>query len=430
MKIPPLLARALTIGAVAVLLLAAIEMISGKVSERRARAEVVAGEVAAETVSPQVVAGPILALACQETTDDGKTRPCPDGYFMPLKLSVNGSVPVETRRRGIYPVRFFHASLDFQGEVRWPDPPLPNGTVRRAWSHAYLAVQVSDTRGIKGVQSSPSASTSSSGPSLERAFAIQQPIPSFGARKAGDVVPFTMQLRIDGTSRLQIVPIADETVIQLKSDWRHPSFLGLSPDERRVGPGGFEAKWNASSLATGGFPSWEVLARSGNPKTPILSAGVSLIEPVNVYSLSYRATEYAFLFILFTFTALALVETLANVRLHAIQYGLVGSAIAVFFLLLLAISEHSSFTFAYASAAIACTTLMTIYLRHPLGSRSRTAWFGALFAGVYAMLYVLLLREEDALLVGSLMVFAMLAATMLMTRKVDWGKIGFRPAPE
>ncbi|HET9650586.1 MAG TPA: inner membrane CreD family protein, partial [Usitatibacter sp.] len=198
------------------------------------------------------------------------------------------------------------------------------------------------------------------------------------------------------------------------------------PDERHIGAGGFEARWRTTRLATGGQPFWEPLARKDGLRSDAGASGVALFEPVNVYSLSYRATEYAFLFILFTFAALALLEALAGVRLHPVQYALVGSAIAVFFLLLLAISEHAPFSFAYGSAAAACATLIAAYLRHPLRSAPRAAGFGALVAALYGLLYVLLVREDDALLLGSLLVFALLATVMMATRKLDWHEMASR----
>jgi inner membrane protein len=427
MSIPPLVSRTFAIAAVAVLLLVPIRMISGKVSERQSRADSVSAQFAAETVGPQVIAGPMLVLTCEETSREGHVLDgyCPDGVFFPRTLSIAGEMPVETRRRGIYDVHLYHAALELKGEFEWPAPPEAGGLAKRAWKRAFIATQVSDPRGIKAVEGPFAATEGPDGKLAGQDFAIKQRIGDVSARKTGDRLAFAYRLRVDGTSSLQVAPVGAATEIRLRSTWPHPSFTGgMSPDERSVDASGFQATWRATSLSTGGSGFWESLVRKDGLTAPPRAAGVAIFQPVNIYSLSYRATEYAFLFILFTFTALALLDTLARVRLHAIQYALVGSAIAVFFLLLLAISEHAPFTFAYAAGATACTVLMTVYLRHPLRSALRTAAFGALFAGVYAMLYVLLMREDDALLAGSLMVFALLAAAMLATRKVDWSAPG------
>ena len=98
----------------------------------------------------------------------------------------------------------------------------------------------------------------------------------------------------------------------------------------------------------------------------------------------------------------------------------------MFFLLLIALSEHIAFARAYLAASIACVTLLTIYLRHPLGTLPRTSAFFAMFATLYATLYVLLQSEDHAMLMGSLLVFAVLALTMLMTRRTDWSEVSRR----
>jgi inner membrane protein len=230
-----------------------------------------------------------------------------------------------------------------------------------------------------------------------------------------------------GTTSLGIAPVGDTTQIRITSDWPHPSFTGSwAPDERRLTPQGFEARWQVTHHATGGQPAWEREAREGSIFQTHSIAGVALLDPVNAYSLSYRATEYGFLFVLFTFAALALAEALAGIRLHAIQYLLLGSALAVFFLLLLALSEHIAFATAYAAAAAACVALLTFYLRHPLGTARRTAAFFALFAAMYGTLFVLLSSEDHALLMGSLLVFALLAAAMVGTRRIDWSALSRR----
>jgi inner membrane protein len=196
-----------------------------------------------------------------------------------------------------------------------------------------------------------------------------------------------------------------------------------SPDEQAVGPAGYTATWRTTSIATGGQATWGPAVATNNV-TVARSVGVSLFDPVNIYALSHRATEYAFLFVLFTYGALALAEASVGVQMHPVQYALVGCAVAIFFLLLIALSEHIPFVFSYAIAAAACVALLTYYLRHPLGTVRRTAIFFLFFAGLYATLYGLLKSEDNALLLGSIMVFVLLAVVMVATRRKDWGSLG------
>lgn len=438
----PMLARALIIGAVAVAILVPIAMIDNKIAERQARAQGVTAQFASETSGPQLVLGPLIAMTCVETYEsdrqvarqgrletvsEKKTRPCPTAFFAPRTMSVTGKTPVETVHRGIYSIRLFRADLALDGEFDWPRPPERDGFNARAWKDAYLVTFVSDPRGIKSISSATSTGLLAGigEPRVEQ-FSIRESLGPYSARNPGSTASFSYRIALVGTSSLHIAPVADRTEIRLASGWPHPSFgAAWSPDVRNVGPDGFDATWRITSVATGGQAAWSKLV--ADQKLPdARAAGVSFFDPVNVYALSYRATQYAFLFVLFTFCALALAEVLAGVRLHPVQYALVGCALAVFFLLLIALSEHVPFRWAYLAAAAACVALLTFYLRHPLQTAPRTLAFFAIFVSLYGALYVLLKSEDHALLLGSLMVFVLLCAVMIATRKTDWAALAGR----
>jgi inner membrane protein len=441
----PLLVRALALLAVAAAILVPLRLIAGKVAERQARAAQVLMAFAAETRGEQAIAGPFLALTCEqawneerqvmragkaETVTERRTGECPTVFIAPKVLRVEASIPVETLRRGIYPIRAFRAETRVQGQVEWPAEPESSETHRRRWKDAYLVTRIGDRRGLRSVASGQSSNLLAT--STVRAideFSVRE---SYGPiRPPGTLTDFAYDYVLAGTGSFHVLPIGDETQVRLSSNWPHPSFAsGNSPETRSIGAEGFEAKWRVTSVSTGGSAAWVGDIASGKMMhQPIFGAGVVMHDPVDVYALSFRATEYGFLFVLFTFAALALAEVTAGVRLHPIQYALVGSALAVFFLLLLALSEHVPFGAAYAIAAAACVALLTFYLRHPLRTKSRTALFFALFAGLYGSLFVLLRLEDHALLVGSGLVFAALAATMVLTRKVDWTALGISLAP-
>ena len=432
----PMLKRAFTTAAVAFAILLPVSMIKGKIGERQARANDVVTQFAAETSGAQVIAGPFIALSCEEsvvrerevmragkadTVREPVMQPCPTAYFTPRTFAAVASAPMESLHRGLYTIRLYHADVSLQGEFEWPDAPSNEGALTREWKQAYLVTFVKDARGIKALSSdtpaakAPAANT----PAVER-FTIREPLGAWSSRKPGSAVAFAYRMALTGTSSLGIAPVGGANDIRIASNWPHPSFgTGWSPDERRVGPDGFEARWRMTGQATGGESAWRL--RLAKPDFIAPDAGVTLYDPVNIYLLSYRATEYAFLFVLFTFTALALAEVLAGIRIHAMQYALVGCALAVFFLLLLALSEHFAFAYSYAAAAGGCVALLTFYLRHPLRTFTRTGFFFALFVSLYGALYELLQSEDNALLMGSVMTFLVLAVAMVATRKVDWG---------
>ena len=156
---------------------------------------------------------------------------------------------------------------------------------------------------------------------------------------------------------------------------------------------------------------------------------MSFVEPVNIYLQAERAVKYGILFVVLTFAAFFLFEILKDLRIHPLQYGLVGAALALFFLLLVSLSEHMLFLHAYLIASAACVLLIGYYLAHVLGTWRRGLAFATKLSLLYTVLYGLLLSEDNALMLGSLLLFAALTTFMMLTRKIDWYQLGSEGAP-
>jgi inner membrane protein len=235
-----------------------------------------------------------------------------------------------------------------------------------------------------------------------------------------------LRFEMVGTRLLSFAPVAEQTQVSLRSDWPHPSFQGrFLPNEREISDSGFNASWRISSLATSA--PRDVRADTAQ----VEHFWVEFIDPVNAYLLADRATKYGVLFIGLTFLGVALTEVMRRARVHPVQYLLVGSALAIFFLLLVSLSEHMAFAWAYAGAAAACTGLLAFYGTHVLGGARAGLGFGAAVATLYGVLYVLLQQEQTALVLGSCLLFLALSAVMVLTRRVDWYRLveHWRAAP-
>jgi inner membrane protein len=263
---------------------------------------------------------------------------------------------------------------------------------------------------------------------------VQAPL-TIASASAVQPLQFQIELQLQGTSDFQITPVGRETHVMLTSDWPHPSFVGeFLPRAREVTAAGFSAEWQTSYFATN---LEEALSRcradNSAPPDPKDQGcadfagrhfGVSFIDPVDQYLKSERAVKYGFLFIALTFAGFFLMEVLRRVSVHPVQYGLVGLALAMFFLLLLSFSEHIGFAAAFLVSAIACVGVITYYVTHVLGSRAQGAGFGGSLAVLYALLYAILSSEDYALLTGSVLVFALLTLVMVLTRQVNWFGVG------
>lgn len=423
---------------IAIALLVPIAMISFKIDERQATRSGVVSELAATSVGEQTVSGPLLVLPCTDryvvvegNSKDGyknaeKSRDCTRAY-VPQALSVTGSLTTENRYRGIYSARFFAGTFRFEGRFDVPPETPQAAGVTRTWGTPLLHFSLRDARGTRNTpgltwNGALHPFSPGSGPGSEGG-GIHVALPHEAAPFAG-AHAFSFPMEITGLQALRFVPSARDHQVTISADWPHPSFGGRHlPATREITNQGFNAMWRISELASEAPRALRACRNAGCGGLEQHTFGVSLIEPVDVYVQAHRAVKYALLFVLLTFAGFFLFEILRDLRIHPVQYLLVGLALAMFFLLLIALSEHMRFLHAYAIGAAACVSLIAAYLQAVLKSTLRALGFAATLTALYTMLYALLRSEDHALLMGSILVFAVLAAVMLATRRIDWYRV-------
>jgi inner membrane protein len=461
----PLFAKSFALAGVFIALVVALKAVSNIVAEREERLREAERSVAASLAAAQTLVGPLLERDCSETWEatkgegnDRKTVLERRGFKLsatPATLDVKGEVAIEPRYRGIFKVNGYVLKARLvavwsDGAALVPEPSHPGSTLH--CDAPVLFVALGDARGVRnaairidGVAAPVLAGTQHG--AHPRGFHADVAESFAGARR-----PLRAEVGIElvGTGELAFAPVADSTRAELASDWPHPSFGGrFLPLDRQVGDAGFSARWQLNALATtapqsaaAGAPACRLddngvdavsSAGDGRRGACIETFGVAFIDPVSPYVLSDRATKYGLLFIALTFVGVAAIEVLRRLRVHPVQYLLVGSALAVFFLLLVSLSEHVPFAVAYLAAAAACTALLTFYGSFVLRAGRAGALFGAAIAALYGALYALLQLEQTALLLGSILIFAVLAALMFVTRRIDWyaffERVRSEPAP-
>jgi inner membrane protein len=462
----PLLAKTGAIALVGLTLMLVLGRIEGLVQERKWRGDEAVANVERSHAAAQSVLGPVLERDCSEewdvVTGTGKDRVVNTSkrefrlQQVPTRLSVDSRTTADPMWRGLYKVNawvgHFSVAADFATIAGMqPHPEHPDG--RLQCTAPVVLVALSDVRGVRTAAISADGQPLAVEPGTQGAsWAVQ---PGMGgspwqsglhatlaaARVDGDAAsrPLALHLELDliGTNQLAWVPAADNMHWTLNSDWPHPSFGGqFAPEQREVRANGFTATWNLSALATtapGDVAKGLGLCKANSLTPDAVYASpdsksdkcldvmaVAFIDPVNPYVLSDRAVKYDLLFIVLTFIAVALIEVLSGRRVHPVQYALVGLALSLFFLLLLSLSEHLPFVQAYAAAAIACALLLGVYASSMFGRALSGVLFGAGIALLYGLLYALLQMEQNALVIGSVMLFAALATVMMLTRRIDW----------
>ncbi len=404
-------------------------IIQSLVNERSNRRNEAVGEVSEKWGRSQEVAGPILVVPYREIYKDDKgivRRRLHHAYFLPERLSIQSEVQAQTRRRGIYEVTLYTTQLKLTGEFRRPDfGELQANAHEILWREASLSVGIPDTRGIRDSRIAARLGTRSlefqpgAEPTLF-ASGIQARVGELGGAR----MPFEIAFDLQGSSALSFAPLGKQTTVEMRSDWKDPSFFGaFLPAKREIGPTGFNALWKVSFFGRNIPQSW---SSESIPRQQVQSAlrasdlGVRLIVPVDFYQKVERAVKYALLFIGLTFLAFLLFEIFNRLHIHPMQYTLVGAALCVFYLLFLSLSEHIGFTLAYLSAAVTIIALIAGYCRRVLGDGRGAVVMVVLLTALYGYLYFVLQSEDYALLLGSVLVLAVLAAVMYLTRNIDW----------
>lgn len=143
-------------------------------------------------------------------------------------------------------------------------------------------------------------------------------------------------------------------------------------------------------------------------------------EGVSTYRLVDRVLKYAILFISLTFIAFFLTEIIYQLKLHPIQYLLIGLGLAEFYLLLLALMEHIGFLWAYIIAAVMTILLISLYSYFILKNKRGGVLIAILLAFIYSYLFAVLNLETYALLSGALLLFVVLSGVMFITRNLNW----------
>ena len=400
---------------------------------------------------PQAMTGPVLvipyrATATETVVENGQSVTRSNQVMRELTLApevvdLSTDVKPELRKRSIYEAVVYDAQVS--GKARFALPPDLSRTGvqldQMDLARAELRFGLSDPRGLGAnprvaVAGQPLRLQPGGGSRGGRGFFAW--VDASGITGRPIAVDFAYDYR--GNEALSLAPQAGDTQWKVHSTWPHPSFGGaFLPAERGVGAKGFDATYRVGNLALGrslvstsdrgATPNVAPPSRYARPVEATDSDGqlqtaeISLIQPVDLYSQVNRATKYGFLFIGFTFLALLMFDVIGGVRVSAVEYLLMGAALILFFVLLLAFAEVIGFTPAYVLASAAIAGLNTAYSAAVLGSWRRAAFIGGLLVGLYAVLYILLSLEAFSLLIGSLLLFAALAAVMYATRRVDWG---------
>jgi len=423
-----------TIGFLVLILMIPLAMIDDVIRERSYRQQEVVSEISQTWSSSQIINGPIVSIPFQTystyTASDGKIHK--DYHdkvlqILPEELNISGPIDHDSRKRGIYEVTVYETGLDIQGNFIRPEIDVQNLHEVR-WDDAFITIGITDMKGIKDeIDLVVENSSLEVEPGTLISDIIRSGITAKGFdwsdKKEGYKIPFSIKMNIRGSKSLQFIPLGKTTEVKLQSSWSNPSFIGeYITNSYETSDAGFEADWKILHLNRNYPQHW--INNDYADKLYQSAFGVEMFNSVDDYQSVTRASKYGMMTIALTFLVFFLVEIMNKKRIHPLQYILVGIGLSLFYTLLVSITEHSSFTFAYLIAASSIITMVFLYSLAIFKDSKLSFGLLTIMLTVYAFVFVTLQLVDYALLIGSIGLTLILALTMYLTRNIDWFNIG------
>ncbi|MEQ5586247.1 cell envelope integrity protein CreD [Klebsiella pneumoniae] len=422
----PLFWKITTLIGCIVLLSLPLMMVRELINERADYRSEVVDAIEQSTSGSQKLAGPLTAIPITETLTRMENQKEVNYqrnwvyYWLPESLAVTGKQTVESRRVGIYSGQVWHNALQIKASF----DPLRLAALRKTnivLGQPRLVVSVGDARGIGAIHApevngnvlsvEPGLGISGDG------AGIHMPMPALAEDNKPLEIAFSLDL--NGTGEFSLVPLGRNSELQLTSNWPHPGFLGsFLPTQREVSAAGYRAHWQSSWFANDMGSYFKDDMEIPWSRLPAFSADVMSLA--DQYQLTDRATKYAILLIGLTFMAFFVFESLTRRPLHPMQYLLVGLSLVLFYLVLLALSEHIGFTAAWLAASLSGAVMNGIYLQAVLRGWRNSLLFVAALLLLDSVMWFLLHSEDSALLLGTGVLALALSVLMFLTRRVDW----------
>lgn len=449
--------KAVVVGVLTVLLLIPLSMISSLIYERLDTKRSAELEITSKWSGEQMITGPVIVIPYfQEIKLKDKSEIVRKSLLLlPTEMDVMANAKVEKRKRGIYDVSLYRSDVELTGILTLDDLAKTGIKPHQMYlDEARVIMGISDLKGIReGVVMQLGEIEFNFEPGIpvenlytdinttldkyyyERDTKSTLPNISTGIFSAGlnlkldsttmnllvqGSIPFTINLHLNGSQGLFIVPIGRTTTAAIQSDWATPSFGGdFLPESHNITDKGFNAQWKVIDLNRSFGQTVDADNATAIKQMATSAFGVKFIQSVDQYQQNKRSIKYAILIILLTFVVVFFIEVLKKKKVNPFQYLLVGLALVLFYSLLLSLSEIWGFNLAYIVAAIMTTALIVLHMSSILKNRNLGMYIGTLLTFLYIFVFILIQMESYALLVGSIGLFCILAVIMYFSKKLE-----------
>ncbi len=432
------------VGMLTLILLIPLAYVNDLIDERQERQKSVVDDINQKWGEEVLLYGPILEIPYITYTEvikkDSETKKIYTekiehtnyGYFFPKKLNVNAQLEPEIKSYGIYKSVVYSGMTHLTGTFSQPDIKLLTDTHPLIlWDKARIILKTSNLKGVsnqvsikindKAYSFSPKYTTHKKTAYLSKIKPVS--LNSLETRSLQDTTikesfNFSVDISYNGSQQFRIIPVGQETEMEIKSSWKNPSFIGnyLPYNKNKQSKKGFDAKWNVLNINRPFPQAFSAKILNLND----YAFGVNLIIPVDQYQQSTRSAKYGYLVIALTFLIFFLIQSISKIEIHPFQYLMIGLALIMFYTLLISISEHSSFIAAYVIAAVSVITLIGLYSKSILKDWKFPIFITISLTVLYSFIFIIIQLENYALLVGSIGLFIILSSVMYVSRKIEW----------
>ncbi len=408
------------------LLLMPAATIQNLIRERQSRRDSVVKEISQKWGYSQIITGPFITVPFKtffKGSDDKTQFNLNYLHILPETLDITGEMKPEVRYRSLFEAVLYNIKLKFSGAFKLPlASQLNMDSNNILWDKAYLSIGITDLRGIQDkIVISFNKSAYNANPGLKTTDLAAAGVSTLiNPLLPNEANSFSFDLNLNGSEQVSLIPVGESNTVKINSSWPSPSFNGaFLPATREVKKDGFSASWKILHLNRNYPQFWE----GAQYKVTQSAFGVKLLLMADIYQKSMRLAKYSIMFLLFTFATFFFSEIINKQRIHPIQYILIGMAILIFYTLVLSLSEHMHFNYAYIISAASVTFIISGYAKAIISnSRFALTIFGVLTI-LYCYLFIILQLEDYALIMGSIGLLIILTIVMYITRKINWYEI-------
>jgi inner membrane protein len=347
-------------------------------------------------------------------------------YVLPENLQVDIDMEAVPKHRGIFQTSVYKASSAIKGNFIRPDitaAGIDENDIK--WNQSFVIFKTTNNKGIEDriILNTPLKKTEfflqdSSKEIDYKKF--QTPVFNQNPFKNNNSLEFSMNYNVKGSRGFYIIPTAQTTQVQMKSNWTAPKFEGafLPDNEDKILPDnkGFNAHWKIIDYQR----PFKKIYNHKLPNMNDYAFGIHFLVTVDNYLKAERAEKYAYLVIFLTFLVFFIIQHIGKVSMHIFNYFLIGLALVIFYTLLISISEHTNFNFSYIISAFSTVLLISLYSKSILNNKKFSIYIFSILSMLYFYIFVIIQLENYALLVGSIGLFVILAGIMYSSRKIKW----------